>query len=292
MPPPKAKTITVTCPQCGHEQAEPKGAYSTVCKKCRTHIRLEETAAPAKPAVRKAAPPKKEPTNETAPAATDAPKPASVPQASKPAKVGRSLATPEIAKVQVICFQCGTQLDVPAAAESTMCKRCSSHVDLRDYSITSTVSKNFRTHGKLVLEEKGYILNTDSLVGDAVIKGRFIGKINAVRTLEIYTSAQIKGSFATGRLILPASERFRCNEVVKIAGADISGEFVANVQCSGTFTLRASGRLFGDVEAQNFVIESGAVFVGNVKIGKAASIIEPVAKERKAAAVAAPTLDY
>ena len=180
------------------------------------------------------------------------------------------------------------------AAESTMCKRCSSHVDLRDYSITSTVSKNFRTHGKLVLEEKGYILNTDSLVGDAVIKGRFIGKINAVRTLEIYTSAQIKGSFATGRLIFPASERFRWNEVVKVGGADISGEFVANVQCSGTFTLRASGRLFGDVEAQNFVVESGAVFVGNVKIGKAASIVEPVAQERKAAAVvsAAPATDY
>ena len=36
MPPPKAKTTSVTCPKCGHVQPEPRGAYSTICKKCRT----------------------------------------------------------------------------------------------------------------------------------------------------------------------------------------------------------------------------------------------------------------
>jgi len=62
-----------------------------------------------------------------------------------------------IEQIQVRCFQCGAELQVAAAAESTMCKKCSSHVDLRDYQITQTVSKNFRTHGRLVIEEKGYI---------------------------------------------------------------------------------------------------------------------------------------
>jgi cytoskeletal protein CcmA (bactofilin family) len=149
-----------------------------------------------------------------------------------------------------------------------MCKRCSSHVDLRDYQITQTVSKNFRTYGRLVVEEKGYILNTDSLVGEAVIKGRLIGKIVAHRTLEIYSTASIKGSFNTGRLVIPAGNSFQWPELLRIGGAEIAGELAANIQSSGTIVLKSTGRLFGDVQAANFVVESGAVFVGNARIGR------------------------
>jgi len=227
----KPKTTMVTCPKCGHEQREPVGVYSTICKSCRAHFRLGEPAAPAKRSAR-AAPEK-----------------------------------PAVEKRKITCFQCGTDLEVPVAAESTMCKRCSSHVDLRDYQITQTVSKNFRTYGRLVIEEKGYILNTDSRVGEAVIKGRIIGKIEADRLLEIHSTAVIKGTFKTGRLVIPAGTRFRWPETLKIGGADIAGEFVANVSTKGTVVLRSTARFFGDVEAGNLVIENGAVIVGDAKIG-------------------------
>lgn len=228
----KSKTIEATCPKCGHVQQEPQGTYSTICKGCRSHFRLEEEKKP-----------------RTAPKVPKAPKP-----------------TIELRRIS--CFQCGTELDVPTAAESTMCKRCSSHVDLRDYQITQTVSKNFRTYGRLVVEEKGYILNTDSLVGEAVIKGRLIGKIVAHRTLEIYSTASIKGSFNTGRLVIPAGNSFQWPELLRIGGAEIAGELAANIQSSGTIVLKSTGRLFGDVQAANFVVESGAVFVGNARIGR------------------------
>src|SRR5437762_1718901 len=44
----KPKTTTVTCPRCGHNQREPVGVYSTICKECRAHFRLDEIATPAK----------------------------------------------------------------------------------------------------------------------------------------------------------------------------------------------------------------------------------------------------
>ena len=169
---------------------------------------------------------------------------------------------------RVVCFDCGTELDVPVAAESTMCKRCSSHVSLTDYEISSSVAKNFRTHGRLVVEEKGYLLNTDTLVGDAVIKGRLIGKLVARRTLEIHSTAHIKGSFTAGCLIIPAGQHFRWPEVLSIGGAEISGELMADVQSTGTVQLKATARLFGDVQAGHLVVESGAVFVGAAKIGR------------------------
>jgi len=248
----KQKTISATCPKCGHVQEEPRGSYSTICKKCRSHFRLED----------------------------EAPKTSKVPKAPKP--------TIELRKIS--CFQCGTELEVPTAAESTMCKRCSSHVDLRDYLITQTISKNFRTYGRLVVEEKGYVLNTDSLVGEAVLKGRLIGKLVAHRSLEIYSTAAIKGSFNTGKLIIPAGNSFRWPELLRIGGAEIAGELVANIQSSGSIVLKSTARLFGDVQAANLVVESGAVFVGNAKIGrppseetpaKATTTISPTKPARK-----------
>jgi cytoskeletal protein CcmA (bactofilin family)/DNA-directed RNA polymerase subunit RPC12/RpoP len=228
MAPANQKTVSVACPKCGHRQPEPKDAYSSICKKCRSHFRLEEALRPAAKAQK-----------------------------------------PEIEVRHIRCFQCGTELDVPLAAESTMCKRCSSHVDLRDYQITQTVSKNFRTYGRLVLEEKGYILNTDSLVGEAVLKGRLIGKITAKRSLEIHSTANIKGKFETGHLVIPAGHHFRWPEPLLVGGVELGGELAANVQAQGAVVLKSTARLFGDVQAANLIIESGAVFVGAAKIGPA-----------------------
>src|SRR5262245_27871123 len=228
MPPSKKDLVPVTCPKCGHEQPEPRGAYSTVCKQCRQHFRIGEVAqAPA-----------------------------------------GHLKKPVIEEKLVKCFQCGTELQVAAVAESTMCKKCSSHVDLRDYQITQTVSKNFRTHGRLVIEEKGYILNTDSHVGDAVLRGRIIGKLVAERTLEIHSTASIKGTFSAGRLIVPAGNHFRWAEALRVGAAEVGGELVANLQSAGTVLLRSTARFFGEVQAGNLVVESGAVFVGAARIGR------------------------
>ena len=219
----------MTCPACGHAQPEPRSAYSTLCKQCGQHFRLQEALHPA----------------------------------AKPQKL-------VIEQKQIICFQCRAELQVAAAAESTMCKKCSSHVDLRDYQINQTFSKNFRTHGRLVIEEKGYLLNTDSHVGDAVVKGRFIGKLVAERTLEIHSTANIKGTFSTGRLIVPAGNHFRWAEALRVGAAEIGGELVANLQSAGTVMLKSTARFFGEVRAGNLVVESGAVFVGAARIGRVA----------------------
>src|SRR5580765_8106102 len=132
MPASKQDTILVACPHCGHQQAEPRTAFSTICKKCRGHINVQEVLKPARKTV------------EAAPA-----------------------------KRHINCSDCGAELEVPISAESTMCKRCSRYVDLKDYHITSAVSKNFKTKVSFIVEAKGYVFNTEAVVGDAVIKGRF-----------------------------------------------------------------------------------------------------------------------
>ena len=148
-----------------------------------------------------------------------------------------------------------------------MCKRCSSHIDLRDYRIVNAVSKNFKTKGEFVIELKGYVFNTEAVVGDAVIRGKFLGKLVAERSLTIYSTADIKGSFKAGRLIIPAENYFRWKEKITVGAADVAGELAARLDAEGIVLLRATGRLFGDVEAKGLVVEEGAVMVGKAKIG-------------------------
>jgi cytoskeletal protein CcmA (bactofilin family) len=168
---------------------------------------------------------------------------------------------------QVTCFQCGTLLEVAVQAESTMCKRCSSHIDLRNYSINQAVSKNFRTHGSFEVGEKGYVFNTEAEVGDAIIRGRFLGKLHAHRTLVLHAPEQFKGSFKAARLIVPPGSHLLWSKPLDVDSVEISGELVANVQIPGTVELKATGLLFGDVQAAHLVVEHGAVLVGNLRIG-------------------------
>src|ERR1051325_589914 len=169
---------------------------------------------------------------------------------------------------QVACFKCGAQLSVSPAAQSTMCKKCSSHVDLRDYQVANAASKNFKTKGRFVIEESGFLFNTESVVGEAILKGRLLGKLTAERSLEIYSTAEIKGTFKTSRLIIPPGNRFRWSEAIHLIDAEIAGELVANVQAQGAVRLKSSARCFGEMQAATLVVEEGAVFVGSATVKK------------------------
>jgi cytoskeletal protein CcmA (bactofilin family)/ribosomal protein S27E len=172
---------------------------------------------------------------------------------------------------RVTCFDCGTELEVPPSAESTMCKRCGRYVDLKDYRITNAVSKNFKTKGAFIVEPKGYVFNTEAVVGEAVIKGRFLGKLIAERSLEIYSTAEIKGGFTTGRLIIPAANHFRWPEPIVVTSAEIAGELVNDLRAAQSVVLKHTGRLFGHIVAAALRVEEGAVFVGSARIGRPAN---------------------
>jgi len=168
---------------------------------------------------------------------------------------------------RIICFDCGTELAVALNAQSTMCKRCSRHIDLLDYSFSVAVSRNFKTKGTFVIQPKGYVFNTETIVGEAVIRGRFLGKLVVERSLTIYSTAEIKGSFTAGRLVIPEGNCFRWREQIKVGSAELAGELVANLAVQHGIIVGPAGRLFGDFQARSLVVEAGGVIVGNGRVG-------------------------
>ena len=213
----------MACPHCGHQQPEARSAFSTICRHCGHHLRVQEILNP---------PPK----------------------------------APDRAFQQrhVTCFDCGAGLDVPASAESTMCKWCSRYVDLHDYRISSAVAKNFKTKGRLVIELKGNVFNSDTVASEVIIKGKFHGKLTAERSLTLYTGAEIKGTQVINHLIIPPENHFRPLQTLTTGSAEISGEWAGILQAAGTVTIKSTARWFGDLSAANVVIEEGAVIVGTL----------------------------
>jgi cytoskeletal protein CcmA (bactofilin family)/ribosomal protein S27E len=226
MPAKKQDQVLVACPHCGHQQSEPRSAYSTRCKKCGQHLRVQEILKPT-------------------------------PQAPRRAPQRR----------QVTCFECGAELEVPASAESTMCKKCSRYVDLHDYRITSSIAKNFKTKGVFVVEPKGCVFNTESIVGEAIIRGKFHGKLAVERSLTIYSTADLKGSLTATHLIIPGENHFRWPDVLKVGSAEIAGELAATLRARDGVVLKATARFFGDVDARSLTVEEGAVVVGKMHVG-------------------------
>lgn len=166
----------------------------------------------------------------------------------------------------IACFDCGAELDVPASAQSTMCKKCSAYIDLHDYSINNAVSKNFKTKGAFVIQPTGYVFNSETIATEAVIKGRFIGKLTAEKSLTLYSTAQIKGSFTAGRLVVPAANQVKWAGEVKVDSAEIAGELLADVSARSV-RVKSTGRLVGVLKASSLVAEAGASIEVEARIG-------------------------
>jgi cytoskeletal protein CcmA (bactofilin family) len=226
MPPGTKDKLLVCCPACGHKQPEPKSAISTNCRACGKHIELAE--------------------------------------AGRPQQVKAS--GPELKRKPVKCFDCGVEQEVAVAAQSTLCRRCGRYIDLADYRITSAVSKNFKTRGNFVIEAKGYVFNTEAIVGDAIIKGRFLGKLQAERTLTIHSSAEIKGTFYAGKLIIPAGTMFTWKTPIVVSSAEIAGELVGELRADQSILLKSTARFFGQIAAARLAVEEGAVLVGTASV--------------------------
>jgi len=110
----------------------------------------------------------------------------------------------------VSCPKCSAQQQVPNNALSSFCQKCGNRINLQDYEIKGKFNGELNTKGTLVVTISGDV-HADVTVGNAVIEGKLVGKI----------------------------------------------------QCEGKVELRSTARLYGDVIATQFIVNDGALFVGN-----------------------------
>lgn len=168
---------------------------------------------------------------------------------------------------RVTCFDCSAEVDIETGLPSAKCHQCGASLDLRDYRVYDVGSKHIKTKGAFIVEPRGYLFDSEAIVGEAIIRGKFHGKLVAERSLTVYTSTEIQGSFSTAHFVLPPAHRFRWKEPIAVNSAEIAGELTADLRAAGTIVLKATARVFGSVEAKSLVVEEGAVVVGPARVG-------------------------
>jgi cytoskeletal protein CcmA (bactofilin family)/DNA-directed RNA polymerase subunit RPC12/RpoP len=222
MPATKQDKVLVTCPHCGHQQPEPRAAYSTNCKKCGQHFHVQEALNPAR---------------------------------KIPARVldlrriicfecGAELDVPASAE-STMCKRCSRYLDLHdyrinnSAAKNFKTKGAFT-VEPKGYvfnteTIAGEVVIKGKFHGKLTAERSLTIFSTAEIKGSLTAAHLIIPEENHFRWPDVIRagSAEIAGELvanlhATGTVTLKSTARFFGNldaaSLVAEAGAVVVGK--------------------------------------------------------------------
>src|SRR5436190_21627149 len=191
----------------------------------------------------------------------------------------------------VECFECKRKQQVSGTATSTICPSCSTHIDLRDYKITSGFSRSIRTRGNVHLSGKGDLASSSVVCRSALVEGRLRGNLHCDDTATINFSGKIPGRISARHVVVERKADIHCfrrirAETVEIKGR-MSGEIVAQ-----TVTVERKGELEGDVTARAITVEKGGMFSGQLVIGQVGLTQGELLQQKEPAAASAPESNF
>ena len=268
--------VSVECPHCGFKQQEYAAAKSTMCRQCGGAF--SPTAAPKlevrfRPTVSASA------SKEQAPAA-----------AEDGGSIFRKLEGfwGKQRSSVVECFDCKAKQEVTSAASSTTCPKCSAHLDLRDYKITTSFSRAIRTHGEVHVTSKGDLSSSSVVCRSALIEGKLRGNLHCAGTATINYSGKIPGRLTADHVLVDRRAEVQFFRRVGVKSIEIRGHMTGEVAAETVVVIHRNASLDGNVTAKSISVEKGGVFTGQLVIGSSglqqAELIPVQAAEPVAAA--------
>ena len=269
--------ITVRCPHCHAEQQEPALVKSTFCRRCSEYFAITPSSIAD-------APPEKPEANmikasavgswARAKASADkpAPPPAPVPAAPKaeaPAGVlgrfeGLFANKPKTRVVR--CFECSAEHEISSTAHSSTCKACGAYIDLQDYKVTGSFSRNIKTLGTVYLSSKGDLSSSKIVCSQATIHGKMRGNLVCPGRVTIKVQGKLFGSVEAGELVVEKGSDVAFTRPIQVTTAEIHGRMSGLIMANGHVTIYKSGLLDGAVSATGFSVEKGGCFQGELTI--------------------------
>ena len=166
----------------------------------------------------------------------------------------------------VECFECKRKQQVSGAATSTICPSCSTHIDLRDYKITSAFSRSIRTRCNVHLSGKGDLASSSVECQSALIEGRLRGNLHC-DTATINYSGKIPGRISARHVVVDRKSDIHCFRTVRAEQIEIKGRMSGEI-IAQSVTVHRKGSLEGDVTARAITVEKGGMFSGQLAIGQ------------------------
>lgn len=167
----------------------------------------------------------------------------------------------------VRCFECNGAHEVSSSAQSSICKDCGAYIDLQDYKISGSFSRNIVTRGTVTLAKGGDLSSSKVVCSAATIMGRMRGNLVCSGRVTLRTRGKMSGTLEAGCLVVEKGSEVEFTRPVRVSALDVSGIVSGPVfECDGHVTIQRTGILRGPVRAKGFTVEKDGGFEGELTI--------------------------
>ena len=170
---------------------------------------------------------------------------------------------------EIECFECKAKQEVSSAASSTFCPKCSTHIDLRNYKITTSFSRSIKTQGEVHVTAKGDLSSTNVTCRSALIEGKMRGNMTCVGTATINFVGKIPGRLTAENVLIERKSDVHFFRRIRVKSIEIRGRMTGEIVAEGTVIIHRSALLDGNVTAKSISVEKGGIFSGQLIIGSA-----------------------
>jgi cytoskeletal protein CcmA (bactofilin family) len=184
------------------------------------------------------------------------------------------------------CFDCKAKQEISSAATSTICPKCSTHIDLRDYKIATSFSRSIRTHGEIHLSAKGDLASTSIRCRSALIEGKMRGNMHCAGTATINFVGKIPGRLTAEHVLVDRKSDVQFFRQVRVKSIEIRGRMSGEIVADAAVVIHRGAVLDGNVTAKSISVEKGGIFTGQLVIGNAGLTQAELLPEPKPAVVA------
>jgi cytoskeletal protein CcmA (bactofilin family) len=168
---------------------------------------------------------------------------------------------------EIECFECKAKHEVSSAAASSFCPKCSTHVDLRDYKITTSFSRSIKTQGAVHVMPKGDLSSTTVTCRSALIEGKMRGNMNCLGTATINFVGKIPGRLVANNIVVDRKSDVHFFRRIQVKTIEIRGRMTGEIVAEGAVVIHRNALLDGNVTAKSISVEKGGIFMGQLIIG-------------------------
>jgi len=168
---------------------------------------------------------------------------------------------------EIECFECKAKHEVSSAATSSFCPKCSTHVDLRNYKITTSFSRSIKTQGEIHVTPKGDLSSTNVTCRAATIEGKMRANMNCVGTATVNFVGKIPGRLTAEHVLVDRKSEVHFFRRVRVKTIEIRGTMTGEIIAEGAVVIHRNAVLDGNVTAKSISVEKGGIFMGQLTIG-------------------------
>jgi cytoskeletal protein CcmA (bactofilin family) len=185
------------------------------------------------------------------------------------------------------CFDCKAKQEISSAAESTFCPKCSTHIDLRDYKVTTSFSRSIKTQGEIHVTAKGDLSSSNVTCRSALIEGKMRGNMNCIGTATINFVGKIPGRLTAENIVVDRKSDVHFFRRIRVKSIEIRGRMTGEIVAEGPVVIHRGALLDGNVTAKSISVEKGGIFMGQLIIGSSGLTQAELLPETKPTPVAA-----